>query len=110
MARLFARSARLRGVAVIVVVAALVAASSAIGSVARSSPHLPGVTPERLVTEMIRAVARDPVVSGEVAAHLDLGLPDLPDAGAAAASGPAALFDSLSGDHRLRVWHSRDGS
>jgi hypothetical protein len=110
MAQLFARSARLRGVAVIVAAAALVAASSAIGSVARSSPRLPGVTPERLVTEMIRAVAGDPAVSGAVTAHLELGLPDLPDEGAAAASGPAALFDSLSGDHRLRVWHSRDGS
>jgi outer membrane lipoprotein-sorting protein len=110
MAHLIARSARLRGVAVIVAAAALVAASSAIGSVARSSPRLPGVTPERVVTEMIRAIARDPAVSGAVAAHLDLGLPDLPDEGAAAATGPAALLDSLSGDHRLRVWHSRDGS
>src|SRR5438132_6376063 len=110
MAHLIARSARLRGVAVIVAAAALVAASSAIGSVARSSPRLPGVTPERVVTEMIRAIAQDPAVSGAVAAHLDLGLPDLPGEGGAAATGPVALLDSLSGDHRLRVWHSRDGS
>ena len=110
MAHLIARSARLRGVAVIVAAGALVAASSAIGSVASSSPRLPGVTPERVVTEMIRAVAGDPSVSGQVAAHLDLGLPDLPHASAAAAPGPAALLDSLSGDHRLRVLHSRDGS
>jgi outer membrane lipoprotein-sorting protein len=110
MAGLIARSARLRGVAVVVAAAGLVAASAALAGVARSSPSLPAMTPERLVANMIRVAATDPSVSGTLSAHLGLGLPDLPDEGPRAVSGPASILDSLSGDHRLRVWHSDDGA
>jgi outer membrane lipoprotein-sorting protein len=110
MARLIARSARFRGIVVVVAAGTLVAASAAIAGVARSSPSLPAVGPQQLVANMIRVAATDPSVSGTLTAHLGLGLPDLPDEGAGAVSGPAAILDSLSGDHRLRVWHSRDGA
>jgi outer membrane lipoprotein-sorting protein len=107
---LLARSARLRGIVVIVAAGVLVAASAALAGVARSSPSLPDVGPERLVANMIRAASHDTPVAGTLTAHLGLGLPDLPDEGAGAVTGPAAILDSLSGDHRLRVWHSREGA
>ena len=106
-----ARTPRLRG-AVVVAVAAVVAAGSAfIAGVAHSSPALPAISPGVLVARTLRAVAADPSVSGMVAVRIDLGLPDIADVGAAGsgAGGPAALIGSLSGDHRVRVWHSPDG-
>jgi outer membrane lipoprotein-sorting protein len=48
-------------------------------------------------------------VSGSIATHVDLGLPSLPDEGPAATGGIAQLFSSVSGDHRVRLWMSRDG-
>jgi hypothetical protein len=109
MARLMARSAKLRGIVVVVAAGGLVAASAVIAGVARSSPSLPAIGPQQLVSNMIRVAATDPSLSGTVTAHLGLGLPDLPNEGSGTVTGPAAILDSLSGDHRLRVWHSHDG-
>jgi outer membrane lipoprotein-sorting protein len=107
---LLARSARLRGVVVVVAAGALVAASAVLAGVARSSPSLPDVTPQRLVANMIRVAATDPPLSGTLSVHLGLGFPDLPDEGSGAVSGPAAILASLTGDHRVRAWHSPDGA
>src|SRR5262245_2878249 len=110
MARLIARSARFRGIVVVLAAGVLVASSAVLAGVARSSPSLPDVTPQQLVTNVVHAAAADPPISGTMTAHLGLGFPDLPDEGPSAPTGPAAILASLSGDHRLRVWHSRDGA
>jgi hypothetical protein len=81
-----------------------------IAGVARSSPSLPAIAPQQLVSNMIRVAATDPSLSGTVTAHLGLGLPDLPHEGSGAVTGPAAILDALSGDHRLRVWHPTTAS
>src|SRR5690242_816172 len=109
MARL-SRSPRLRGLAVVVLAGVLLVSTAALAGAARSSPQLAPVSAERLVANVIRALSADPPVSGAVKAHLDLGFPDLPDEGPAQATGPAAILAALGGDHRLRIWHSRDGA
>jgi outer membrane lipoprotein-sorting protein len=108
MARL-ARSPRFRGIAVIVVAGVLLVSTAALAGVARSSPQLPAVSAQQLVSNLIRAVSADPPVSGSMSTHFDIGLPSFPDEGPATPTGPLALISSFSGDHRLRVWHSRDG-
>ena len=103
-----ARTPRLRGLAVLVAAAVLVTGSALLAGAARSSPALPPTTPDALIAHTLRAVAAHPTVSGEVAVHVDLGLPSIPDVGVG--SGAAGeLIASLSGDHRVRVWHSPDG-
>jgi outer membrane lipoprotein-sorting protein len=109
MARLV-RSPRLRGLGVIVVAGVLLVSTAALAGAARSSPPLPAVSAERLVANTIRALSADPPISGSMTAHFDIGLPDFPDEGPGTPTGPAALIASFSGDHRLRVWHSRDGA
>jgi hypothetical protein len=111
MRETIARSARLRGVVVLVTAAVLLTGFAVVSGRASSAPSLPAVSARQLLARAVRALSADPTISGNVAAHIDLGLPDLPDEGAAAATGPAAtLISSLSGDHRLRVWHSPDGA
>jgi outer membrane lipoprotein-sorting protein len=109
MARLV-RSPRLRGIAVVVVAGVLLVSTAALAGGARSSPQLAPVSAERLVANVIHTVSADPPISGSMTAHFDIGLPDFPDEGPATPTGPAALIASFSGDHRLRVWHSRDGA
>jgi len=103
-----ARTPRLRGVVVVAVAAVVAAGSAFIAGAAHSSPALPAVAPDVLVARALRAVAADPSVSGMVAVHVDLGLPDIADLGAET-GGAGALIGSLSGDHRVRVWNSPDG-
>ncbi|MGH2557321.1 MAG: LolA family protein [Actinomycetota bacterium] len=92
------------GMVVLVVAAASVAARPS------PSPNLPPISPEGLVTSTLRALARDRPVSGHLTAHLDLGLPALPDVAPGPVGTDAASFlASLSGDHRLRLWSSPDG-
>ena len=100
-----ARTPRLRGLAVVMAAAVVVTGSAWLAGAAHSSPALPAITPEALVANTVRALAARPTVSGTVTVHVDLGLPDIPDVGAGA-GGAGALIGSLSGDHRVRVWHS----
>jgi hypothetical protein len=111
MRQTIARSARLRGVVVLVTAAMVLGGFAVVSGRASSAPSLADVSARQLLSRAIHALSGDPTISGNVATHIDLGLPDLPDEGAAAATGPAAtLISSLSGDHRLRVWHSPDGA
>jgi hypothetical protein len=89
----------------------LVGAGLVVGVTAgASAPSLPSVAPERLLGSAIRAVASHRPVSGRLLAHVDLGLPSLPDEGPRASNGGlGALFEAISGDHRVRVWRSADG-
>ena len=77
---------------------------------ASSSPKLPPVAPDRLIASVLQAAERHPPLSGRVAAHVDLGLPQLPDEGANAVTGPASLVATLTGDHVLRLWRSDEGA
>lgn len=109
MARL-ARSPRLRGLAVIVVAGVLLVSTAALAGAARSSPQLAEVSAHTLVANVLRAMSADPPISGSMTTHFDIGLPSFPDEGPGTPTGPLALISSFSGDHRLRVWHSRDGA
>jgi len=88
----------------------LVVAAAAVAARPSPSPNLPPISPEELVASTLRALARDRPVSGHLTAHLDLGLPTLPDVAPGAVGTDATSFlASLSGDHRLRLWSSPDG-
>jgi len=77
---------------------------------APASPNLPQISAQELVSTSLRAVAQDPSVSGDAQIHVDLGTPQLPSTdGELPVSGPLALLSAISGDHTLRVWHSKDG-
>jgi outer membrane lipoprotein-sorting protein len=61
------------------------------------------------VGAVLRAAEHPGPVSGTVNAHVDLGLPSFPVQGAAGPTGIAGLLAELTGDHRVRLWASRDG-
>ncbi len=61
---------------------------------------------DQLVASVARALAAQPPLTGRVAAHVDLGVPELVDSQLGAAAG---TINSFWGDHRLRVWWSPDG-
>ena len=77
---------------------------------ASSSPKLPPVAPDRLIASVLQAAEGHPPVSGRIVAHVDLGLPQFPDEGGNAPTGPAALVASIAGDHVLRLWRSDGGA
>lgn len=88
----------------------MVVAAASVAARPSMSPDLPPVAPGRLIASMLRALAQDRAVSGHLDAHLDLGIPALPDVVPGAAGSDAVSFlASLSGGHRLRLWRSADG-
>jgi hypothetical protein len=89
--------------------AGLLAAGVIVASAAASSPNLPPVAPDRLIASALAAMQRDPRVSGRVATHIEVGLPQLPTFGQEGGSGLASLLSAISGDHVLRVWRSDAG-
>src|SRR6266516_362588 len=95
----------------LVLVLAVVSSGIAAGLAARAAttPSLPSITPERLIASSLRALNADRPVAGQLLAHVDLGLPSLPDEGPRAQGGLASLLDSVNGDHRVRLWSSGDG-
>src|SRR6266540_6081794 len=104
--------ARIRRSPVLVaVVAALVASGVGAGLAARASttPSLSPITPERLIASSLRAVNAHRPVAGQLMAHVDLGLPSLPDEGPRAQGGLASFLDAVNGDHRVRLWSSGGG-
>ncbi len=82
----------------------VLAAGIAIGSVA-PRPDLPPVAADELIASSLRAIADRTPVSGIVRTHVDLGLPQLPDA-LADPAGPVQVFLS---DQTFKVWRSPDG-
>ena len=106
-----ARVTRSRALLVFGLGAALLLIAAA-ASVARpsSAPSLPPISSDRLTASTLRVLAQDPSVSGHLTAHLDFGLPSIPNEGPGAAPPKAAGFlASLTGTHRLRLWTSADG-
>ena len=75
----------------LVVAVVVVAVGSVVGvrAATRGPVRLPPVSADRLAAETASALASDPTISGTVVVHLDLGIPDLGDAG--------RLFDAKDG-------------
>src|SRR5690242_17422422 len=98
-----ARSAGGRLLVLFVAAAVALGGGILLANTASSAPVLPRVTAERLTASAIEALAAQPSVSGDVAAHVDLGLPQLPGVGPDELTGPASVIQYVSGDHHLRV-------
>jgi outer membrane lipoprotein-sorting protein len=94
------RRLTLAGLAALLVAALLVAGARA----AVSASPLPDIAADELLGSVADGLADPPPITGEIAATLELGLPDV-QFGEQAGEGVAAL----AGDQRLRVWRSPDG-
>ena len=92
-------------VATVVVVVGLVT----VAGQASSPPVLPVTTPQALLAGTVRALAANRPISGRLNAHVDLGLPSLPDEGPAASNSVVSFLASLSGEHLLKLWRSDRG-
>src|SRR5438876_249986 len=103
------RPPRVRALLAAALAAVLIAAGVLMAVTAASSPNLPPVAPDRLIASVLAAMERDPRVSGRVATHVDVGLPQIPTLGQESGSGLASLLSAVSGDHVLRVWRSDAG-
>lgn len=99
---------RFRPVAILTAVAAVSALAAGLSARA-ATPSLPAISPDRLVASTLRALRADRPVSGQLLAHVELGLPSLPDQGPHGQGGPARLLEAINGDHRVRLWSSEDG-
>lgn len=104
-----ARSQKIRWLSIVLGAALTISGVVVLAGRASSTPHLPAITPQQLIASMVRAAEANRPISGQAAVHIDLGLPSLPDQLSEQAPGAEALLANLSGDHRLRVWHSADG-
>jgi outer membrane lipoprotein-sorting protein len=100
---------RRRSLALVAAVALLVVGGASALGRASPAPSLPPVSADDLIASVLSAMAARPPISGHVSAHLDIGIPALPDRGPAGATGAAELLSALTGNHRLRVWRSPDG-
>jgi hypothetical protein len=97
---------RLSAAAALAVAVGIVAAVTARAS---SGLNLPPITPVRLAASTIRALDASRPIAGRMLTHVDVGVPSLPEQGVDAALGPARILSAISGDHRVRLWSSRDG-
>src|SRR3954464_4832277 len=69
------------------------------------SLDLPAVTANDLIASTLRAAESGHPISGSVATHLDVGLPQIPPS---MGGGPTGL-ESVLGDQRFKVWSAPDG-
>ena len=104
-----ARSKKIRWLSGLVGLALAVSGVVVLAGNASSTPQLPAVSPQQLLASMARAALAHGPISGEVTARIDLGIPSLSDQLAQGAPDASTLLTYLSGDHRVRVWHSADG-
>jgi outer membrane lipoprotein-sorting protein len=100
---IFERNPALRWTVPAVTAVALVGGGSAIGGVrAIADAGLPARTAAQLLVDVQQA--RLDGLSGTVVQKSDLGLPDLPIAGASGGTGSSDLTSLVSGTHTMRVW------
>ena len=104
-----ARSKKIRWLSGVVGLALAISGVMLLAGSASSTPQLPPVSPQQLLASMARAARARGPISGEVTARIDLGIPSLSEGLAQAAPDASTLLTYLSGDHRVRVWHSADG-
>jgi outer membrane lipoprotein-sorting protein len=93
-------------VAALVAAAAIVLAAALVAAGSTSEPDLAPLPADRLIASSLAAVA-DPSlsVSGTVATHVDLGIPQLPGV-TTATTGPLSL---LLSNQTIKTWRSSDG-
>jgi outer membrane lipoprotein-sorting protein len=100
---IFERTPALRWALPVVIALALVGGGSAIGGLsAIADSGLPARTAAQLLVDVQQA--RLDGLSGTVVQQSDLGLPDLPIAGASGGTGSSDLTSLVSGAHTMRVW------
>ena len=104
-----ARSKKIRWLSGVVGLALAISGVMLLAGSASSTPQLPPVSPQQLLASMTGAARTRGPISGEVTARIDLGIPSLSEGLAQAAPDASTLLTYLSGDHRVRVWHSADG-
>ena len=100
---IFERNPALRWAVPAVTAVALVGGGSVIGGLrATADAGLPARTAAQLLVDVQQA--RLDGLSGTVVQKSDLGLPDLPIAGASGGTGSSDLTSLISGTHTMRVW------
>ena len=100
---IFERNPTLRWAVPAVTAVALVGGGAAVGGVtAIAGDGLPDRTAAQLLVDVQQA--RLDGLSGTVVQKSDLGLPDLPIAGASGGAGSSNLTSLISGTHTMRVW------
>ncbi|NMM25074.1 MAG: hypothetical protein HHJ11_16610 [Phycicoccus sp.] len=100
---IFERNPALRWAVPAVTAVALVGGGSAIRGVqAIADAGLPARTAAQLLVDVQQANLDG--LSGTVVQRSDLGLPDLPIAGAAGGTGSSDLTSLVSGSHTMRIW------
>ena len=100
---IYERNPALRWAVPAVTAVALVGGGSAIGGLrATADAGLPARTAAQLLVDVQQA--RLDGLSGTVVQKSDLGLPDLPIAGASGGTGSSDLTSLISGTHTMRVW------
>jgi hypothetical protein len=101
------RTPRVRTIGFVTAVALFGVIGAATLGRASPAPSLPQIEPDALIASALRAMAAGHPISGHVSAHVDIGLPSLPNIGRP--NGASDLISALTGDHRLRVWSSAEG-
>ena len=100
---IFERNPALRWAVPAVTAVALVGGGTAVGGLnAIAGDGLPSRTAAQLLVDVQQA--RLDGLSGTVVQKSDLGLPDLPIAGASRGAGSSNLTSLISGTHTMRVW------
>jgi outer membrane lipoprotein-sorting protein len=100
---IFETNPTLRWTVPAVTAVALVGGGTAIGGLrAIADDGLPARTAAQLLVDVRQA--RLDGLSGTVVQQSDLGLPDLPVAGASGGTGSSSLTSLISGTHTMRVW------
>jgi outer membrane lipoprotein-sorting protein len=100
---IFERNPTLRWAVPAVTAVALVGGGAAVGGLhAIADAGLPARTAAELLVDVQQA--RLDGLSGTVVQKSDLGLPDLPVAGASGGAGSSNLTSLISGTHTMRVW------
>jgi outer membrane lipoprotein-sorting protein len=100
-----------RRIAIVVLAAALVVAGLGVANVrADPTPDLPSIGAGELLASALGALARPFTIAGDVATHVDLGIPQIP-AGVSGGSGGGLLgaVNLMAGDQAYKIWRSRDG-
>jgi hypothetical protein len=89
----------------VVITVACLGVAGAFAAGTAPSLDLPSVAATDLIASAVRAAESGQPISGDVATHVDLGLPDIPPSMGGGRSG----VESVLGDQRFKVWSSLDG-
>lgn len=101
-----------RRITIVILAAALVVAVLGVANVrADPAPDLPSIGADELVASALGALARPFTMAGDVATHVDLGIPQIPaGVGGGSAGGILSAVNLVAGDQAYKIWRSRDGA